>query len=105
MNGQSTSATGMSTCQLVTGTAATGNINTNTNTVTTIPGTPYAPSGAWVGTLYAGAFGSQFTSGTSVLGMYMTITTTGSIGTSTPAMQGTASGVQAFILYVPALPT
>jgi hypothetical protein len=92
----------MSVCQLVTGTPATGNINGNT--VTTIPGTPYAPSGAWVGTLYAGAFGSQFTSGTSVLGMYMTITTTSAIGTPTPALQGTASGVQAFILYVPALP-
>jgi hypothetical protein len=91
----------MSTCQLVTGTAATGNINTNTNTVTTNPGTAIAPS-AWFGVLFANAFGNQFTSGTSVLGMYMTITTTGSptapIGTTAPATAGTVSGVQAYIV-------
>jgi len=74
----------MSTCQLVTGTPATFSG----------PGAAYAPK-VWVGTLFAAAFGNVYAS---VFGMYMTITTTGSIGTTTPALQGTASGVQAYIV-------
>ena len=84
MNGQSSSTSGMSTCQLVTGTPATA----------TSPGTVIAPS-IWVGTLFAPVVTNTWLS---ILGLYITITTTGSIGTPTPALQGTTSGVQAYIV-------
>jgi len=94
MNGQSSSTSGMSTCQLVTGTPASWNIDSKGIVKTTNPGAAYAPS-VWVGTLFAAAYGGVYAS---VFGMYMTITTTGSIGTPTPALQGTTSGVQAYIV-------
>jgi hypothetical protein len=110
MNGQTstTPGAGTATCQLVTGTPASGSVNRNyyaTNlgvyaTPTTV-GVPFAPS-AWIGTMYAAAFGNQYTSGASVLGLYMTVSTVGSptapIGTTTPATAGTVSGVQAYIV-------
>ena len=78
-------------CGQVTGTAATASSAIYTNV-----GTAYSPS-AWFGVIYADAFGNPFTSGTSVLGNYMTITAATTIG-STTAVAGTVSGTQAYVV-------